>query len=102
MIFDLADDHQLDWDYVRNIGTEMNVNIKLINRNNRASNASLPPPLPGRSRTIQIIASERNTVSIYEARKRILSLIENYSVNIPSSYGLRPPFSSGKYKHVDW
>jgi len=90
MIFDLADDHQLDWDYVRNIGSELNVNIKLINRNNRASNASLPPPLPGRSRTIQIIASERNTTSIYEARKRILSLTDAYSVNIPSSYGLRP------------
>ncbi|CAG7830597.1 unnamed protein product [Allacma fusca] len=99
MIFDLADDHQLDWDNVRLIGSELNVNIKLINRSNRTSNASLPPPLPGRSRTIQIIACERNTNNIYEARKRILGLSENYNANIPQSYGLRGVFPSNMYLH---
>jgi len=99
MIFDLADDFPLDWEAVRMIGSELNVNVKLINRNRDRSgpgSASLPPPIPGRGRTIQLIAAERNTANIYEARRRILGAMEPpASVSIPSSYALRPTLSAG-------
>jgi len=96
MIFDLADEFQLDWEGVRRVGSELNVNIKLINRNRvserngNAGNASLPPPVPGRSRTIQLVAAERNTGNIYEARRRILGPAEpSHIANIPPTYALR-------------
>ncbi|CAL8113922.1 unnamed protein product [Orchesella dallaii] len=105
MIFDLADDFPLDWESVRMIGSELNVNVKLINRNRATSDrggpaASLPPPIPGRGRTIQLIAAERNTANIYEARRRILGAMEPpASVSIPSTYALRPTMSAGNVYH---
>ncbi|ODM97779.1 Protein bicaudal C 1 [Orchesella cincta] len=102
MIFDLADDFPLDWEAVRMIGSELNVNVKLINRNRASGDrggpgaASLPPPIPGRGRTIQLIAAERNTANIYEARRRILGAMEPpASVSIPSAYALRPTVTAG-------
>jgi len=103
MIFDLSDDHQLDWDSVRLIGSDLNVNVKLINRNRNSSErsglgglSSLPPPVPGRSRTIQLIAAERNTSNIFEARRMILGGSESvFPANIPNSYHLRPSFNHG-------
>lgn len=104
MIFDLADDFPLDWEAVRMIGSELNVNVKLINRNRGSSDrggpgsASLPPPIPGRGRTIQLIAAERNTANIYEARRRILGALEPpASVNVPTTYALRPTIPAGSF-----
>ena len=99
MIFDLADDFHLDWESVRQIGSDLNVNVKLINRNrggNGGPGSSLPPPIPGRSRTIQLIAAERNAGNIFEARRRILGGLESpVTANIPSTYNLRSTLPPG-------
>jgi hypothetical protein len=106
MIFDLADDYQLDWEAVRQIGSEMNVNVKMINRNRgsmeRGSSnglSSLPPMVPGRSRTIQLIAHERNTTNMFEVRRRILGGNEPaFHANIPQTYLLRPTYPTSEMK----
>jgi len=93
MIFDVNDDLQLDWDSVRAVGAELNVTAKLINRNRLGSGstgATLPPPIPGRSRTLQLITAERNTGNIYEARRQILGSTEPpFIAKIPVTYALR-------------
>jgi len=93
MIFDVNDDLQLDWDTVRSVGADLNVAAKLINRNRLGSGsigATLPPPIPGRSRTLQLITAERNTGNIYEARRQILGGIEPpFIAKIPVTYALR-------------
>lgn len=110
MIFDLADEYHLDWDGMRQVGADMNVNVKLINRNRggsmeRGSNhgggglSSLPPPVPGRSRTIQLIAHERNTSNMFEVRRRILGGVEPcFNAGIPQNYLLRPTYPTGDMK----
>lgn len=95
MIFDVSDDFQPDWDVVRTIGTELSVAVKLINRNHRSSTGSitghLPPQIPGKGRTLQLISAERNTGNIYEARRQILGGLElPFIAIVPTSYALRP------------
>jgi len=100
MVFDLSDEFHLEWDGVRAMGADLNVNIKLINRNKNSGGggggdggrllASLPPPIPGRSRTIQLVAPERNATNIYEVRRRILGSLEPpFYANVPQAYQLR-------------
>jgi hypothetical protein len=116
MIFDLADEYHLDWDGIRQVGSELNVNVKLINRNRGGSMergsgsgssnsshhgglSSLPPPVPGRSRTIQLIAHERNTSNMFEVRRRILGGIEQvFHAAIPQNYLLRPTYPTADMK----
>jgi len=102
MIFDINDDLQLDWETVRSIGTDMNVTAKLINRNRMSSGgigSTLPPPIPGRSRTLQLISAERNTGNIYETRRRILGGVKPpFIANIPPSYALRPIYPPGLHQ----
>lgn len=108
MIFDLADEFHLEWDVIRQVGQDMNVNVKLINRNrggmDRSSGgggglSSLPPPVPGRSRTIQLIAHERNTSNLFEVRRRILGGMEQmFSASIPQNYMLRPTYPTSEVK----
>lgn len=110
MIFDLADDYHLDWEPLRQIGSEMSVNVKMINRSrgsmersNSSSNglSSLPPPVPGRSRTIQLIAHERNTSNMFEVRRRILGGNDSiFNANIPPTYLLRPTYPTSEMKGV--
>src|SRR5687767_13561046 len=93
MIFDVNDDLQLDWDTVRAVGADLNVAAKLINRNRLGSGSlgsTLPPSIPGRSRTLQLITAERNTGNIYEARRQILGGTEPpFIAKIPVAYALR-------------
>jgi hypothetical protein len=102
MIFDLLDDFQLNWEVVRQMGSDLNVNVKMINRNRVPGNdrhgmgglSSLPPPVPGRSRTIQLVAAERNATNIFEVRRRILGAAEpRFDANVPVTYMLRQTYS---------
>lgn len=107
MIFDLSDQFSLDWDSVRQICTDLNVNVKMINRNRIGSGgpgSSLPPPIPGRSRTIQLVAAERSAGNIFEARRRILGGVEPPTIpNVPPTYMLRhiaPPGIHCAYSYL--
>jgi len=93
MIFDLPNQFPLDWESVRQICTDLNVNVEMINRNSAGSGGPgsfLPSPVPGRSRTIQLVAAEKNAGNIFESRRRIMGRVEAPVIaKIPTTYVLR-------------